>query len=110
MVRMEPAALAPVAARLARAEPEHRAGDFFEDVGEILGAHHRIVHRQPRFLAENLLDDRLAEGDRAAVADGDGEAFLDLDLRSEEHTSELQSLMRHSYAVFCLTTKKYIIK
>src|SRR3546814_5856176 len=25
--------------------------------------------------------------------------------RSEEHTSELQSLMRNSYAVFCLTTK-----
>src|SRR3546814_2061156 len=28
--------------------------------------------------------------------------------RSEEHTSELQSLMRISYAVFCLTTKKQI--
>src|SRR3546814_9875421 len=28
------------------------------------------------------------------------------DGRSEEHTSELQSLMRISYAVFCLTTKK----
>src|SRR3546814_5459539 len=27
--------------------------------------------------------------------------------RSEEHTSELQSLMRISYAVFCLTTKKH---
>src|SRR3546814_10090989 len=26
-------------------------------------------------------------------------------LRSEEHTSELQSLMRISYAVFCLTKK-----
>src|SRR3546814_9699308 len=26
--------------------------------------------------------------------------------RSEEHTSELQSLMRISYAVFCLKTKK----
>src|SRR3546814_3167486 len=26
--------------------------------------------------------------------------------RSEEHTSELQSLMRNSYAVFCLTKKK----
>src|SRR3546814_19903584 len=26
-------------------------------------------------------------------------------LRSEEHTSELQSLMRHSYAVFCLQQK-----
>src|SRR3546814_6584433 len=28
-------------------------------------------------------------------------------VRSEEHTSELQSLMRHSYAVFCLKKKKY---
>src|SRR3546814_1781375 len=27
-------------------------------------------------------------------------------LRSEEHTSELQSLMRNSYAVFCLNKKK----
>src|SRR3546814_1709141 len=26
-------------------------------------------------------------------------------IRSEEHTSELQSLMRNSYAVFCLTKK-----
>src|SRR3546814_6908098 len=26
-------------------------------------------------------------------------------MRSEEHTSELQSLMRNSYAVFCLKTK-----
>src|SRR3546814_973564 len=30
-------------------------------------------------------------------------------LRSEEHTSELQSLMRHSYAVFCLKKKKHHI-
>src|SRR3546814_1574077 len=29
------------------------------------------------------------------------------DNRSEEHTSELQSLMRSSYAVFCLKKKKY---
>src|SRR3546814_7152245 len=29
------------------------------------------------------------------------------DSRSEEHTSELQSLMRISYAVFCLKKKKY---
>src|SRR3546814_2552971 len=28
--------------------------------------------------------------------------------RSEEHTSELQSLMRISYAVFCLKKKKYL--
>src|SRR3546814_7059551 len=30
--------------------------------------------------------------------------------RSEEHTSELQSLMRNSYAVFCLKKKKKIHK
>src|SRR3546814_4950325 len=31
------------------------------------------------------------------------------DARSEEHTSELQSLMRISYAVFCLKKKKNIL-
>src|SRR3546814_4441714 len=30
--------------------------------------------------------------------------------RSEEHTSELQSLMRISYAVFCLKNKKPILR
>src|SRR3546814_10426227 len=33
-------------------------------------------------------------------------ALVFLALRSEEHTSELQSLMRISYAVFCLKKKK----
>src|SRR3546814_3540556 len=32
--------------------------------------------------------------------------LLELARRSEEHTSELQSLMRNSYAVFCLKKKK----
>src|SRR3546814_3147203 len=32
-----------------------------------------------------------------------------LAVRSEEHTSELQSLMRNSYAVFCLKKKKLTI-
>src|SRR3546814_6324349 len=32
------------------------------------------------------------------------------DIRSEEHTSELQSLMRISYAVFCLQQKKHTRK
>src|SRR3546814_3185153 len=42
-----------------------------------------------------------------------GGAMVRIDLhvdpivRSEEHTSELQSLMRISYAVFCLKKKKY---
>src|SRR3546814_5886783 len=33
-----------------------------------------------------------------------------LDVRSEEHTSELQSLMRISYAVFCLQKKNKLNK
>src|SRR3546814_2484330 len=33
--------------------------------------------------------------------------FLVLPVRSEEHTSELQSLMRNSYAVCCLKKKTY---
>src|SRR3546814_8066405 len=35
---------------------------------------------------------------------------LEVEGRSEEHTSELQSLMRNSYAVFCLKKKKTEIK
>src|SRR3546814_1007843 len=35
-----------------------------------------------------------------------GEDFELTNIRSEEHTSELQSLMRISYAVFCLKKKK----
>src|SRR3546814_7205064 len=34
-------------------------------------------------------------------------AFSSIGARSEEHTSELQSLMRISYAVFCLKKKNY---
>src|SRR3546814_3933642 len=36
---------------------------------------------------------------------GIGRKRQNIDQRSEEHTSELQSLMRNSYAVFCLKKK-----
>src|SRR3546814_10570321 len=57
------------------------------------------------------IDDRAVSGRPVGVAGGARQlGFLDqLDddaFRSEEHTSELQSLMRISYAVFCLTKKK----
>src|SRR3546814_2706700 len=66
----------------------------------------------------NDIDAIILQGHRAAVAKAD----LDIKLiaqcgqrritaveeRSEEHTSELQSLMRNSYAVFCLKKKIYI--
>src|SRR3546814_8444228 len=50
---------------------------------------------------------------RATISAHDGELIADLhrgpvpSVRSEEHTSELQSLMRISYAVFCLKNKKH---
>src|SRR3546814_9105977 len=43
--------------------------------------------------------------DRARQGQGVGSQLMAA-IRSEEHTSELQSLMRISYAVFCLTKKK----
>src|SRR3546814_5496694 len=39
-----------------------------------------------------------------------GAKLLASPFRSEEHTSELQSLMRISYAVFCLKKKKKVDK
>src|SRR3546814_3921595 len=54
-----------------------------------------------------------AAGHRTALAGNIGLPLLEVvdpprppDYRSEEHTSELQSLMRISYAVFCLKKKK----
>src|SRR3546814_2739188 len=55
---------------------------------------------------------QLSGGQRQRVAIGraivrNARMFLfDEPLRSEEHTSELQSLMRRSYAVFCSNKKK----
>src|SRR3546814_3151148 len=46
------------------------------------------------------------EKDRKLNVSSSAEAFVRT-LRSEEHTSELQSLMRISYAVFCLKKKTY---
>src|SRR3546814_3095677 len=50
----------------------------------------------------------LHRGAAAGAGDGGGRGAPTEQLRSEEHTSELQSLMRISYAVFCLKKKNYI--
>src|SRR3546814_6253949 len=52
-------------------------------------------HRQVQQRAQNFLPPSLCAGEGHGVSH-----------RSEEHTSELQSLMRISYAVFCLQKKK----
>src|SRR3546814_3630255 len=49
---------------------------------------------------------RTSPEERAALIDRAADLFrARIDERSEEHTSELQSLMRSSYAVFCLKKK-----
>src|SRR3546814_15939442 len=92
---------------------------------EYLNERHRKELRAPRFLGMD--ETKLAGSLRAIFIDlEDGwpiellanhkdltiKNFLmnlpgrdDVEVRSEEHTSELQSLMRISYAVFCLTKK-----
>src|SRR3546814_3477710 len=64
----------------------------------------------PRYIARRLLrfayeDVGLADPAAALQAVAAWETYERLG-RSEEHTSELQSLMRNSYAVFCLKKKK----
>src|SRR3546814_5959993 len=60
-----------------------------------------VLKKEPRFhisvCTENMNSDLQIKLDRTAK--------ISL-TRSEEHTSELQSLMRISYAVFCLKKKK----
>src|SRR3546814_5271794 len=62
--------------------------------------------RKRRDLVVAMLND--APGLSCPVPDGafyvypDASGCIGKTTRSEEHTSELQSLMRHSYAVFCL--------
>src|SRR3546814_4936483 len=63
------------------------------------------------FLSGGCIESDVARNGREVIRDGrvrtlvygKGSPFID---RSEEHTSELQSLMRISYAVFCLKKKK----
>src|SRR3546814_6997933 len=57
--------------------------------------------------ADNIYNE---DGSVAGVRIGDMGVAKDGTPRSEEHTSELQSLMRISYAVFCLKKKKHARK
>src|SRR3546814_5436664 len=50
---------------------------------------------------------RLGMPQRLAADSCENRSFVQHGKRSEEHTSELQSLMRTSYAVVCLKKKNY---
>src|SRR3546814_1948271 len=75
---------------------------LFRSIGEVAVETHR---------GKRAAGDRVEPANpRRAPGDGD-ENLIGIDprlarKRSEEHTSELQSLMRISYAVFCLKKKK----
>src|SRR3546814_4753379 len=56
-------------------------------------------------LRGKALDERLRVGEPDVLTREAGDAAQHVERRSEEHTSELQSLMRISYAVFCLKKK-----
>src|SRR3546814_2668575 len=89
--------LAPDPHRL-RAVPARRAG-----IGQGQGSAGQGAGRADR------REDRgsgAAQPGRGAGKAAPGAAPEERLTRSEEHTSELQSLMRTSYAVFCLKTKK----
>src|SRR3546814_9707753 len=60
-----------------------------------------------RYTASVGFDQRMAEVDiQGSLAHADMLESIGI-IRSEEHTSELQSLMRISYAVFCLKKKNH---
>src|SRR3546814_9761467 len=81
-----------------QAAPPRRRSDLRRQVAHVIGEEIRIavtVHQGPL---------QLHTGEPVKALGHIGKVCGDL--RSEEHTSELQSLMRISYAVFCLKTKK----
>src|SRR3546814_1622334 len=66
---------------------------FRSDAGRANQAEDRALQLARALLHGEILKDTLLD-------------LLQTVMRSEEHTSELQSLMRISYAVFCLKKKK----
>src|SRR3546814_3734233 len=77
--------------------PERRAEAADQAVGEAVHAEHDVEGARLDIGRGMGVEGAAEAGQRAGEADEGG---------SEEHTSELQSLMRISYAVFCLKKKR----
>src|SRR3546814_6523697 len=94
--------------RLARAE-QHlmRPGDgrpLADDLDLIVAERLGVETFEPRDLGEHIVAQRRPVKFAIGHLPAKAPCILQI-LRSEEHTSELQSLMRISYAVFCLKKK-----
>src|SRR3546814_1105560 len=92
------------------ATPALAVGDIFDGASVMIGGFGTAG------MPDQLIDALIAHGARDLTVinnnAGNGETGLAALLkagrvRSEEHTSELQSLMRNSYAVFCFKKKKH---
>src|SRR3546814_6150621 len=83
-------------------EEQHRRqfGRQREEVSDAAYASDNVTQGDGNSSAHYLFDDRRVCGE--AGGDFRWPVFFKESGRSEEHTSELQSLMRISYAVFCL--------
>src|SRR3546814_10881607 len=76
------------------------------EIQENLAAEQRVALAHMRGTAREMLAGAFALDRRLArIVAHEGEPLLAQMRRSEEHTSELQSLMRISYAVACLKKK-----
>src|SRR3546814_5237440 len=85
-----------------------RPGEFLHEVDELIHAvlGHRVVKRRTHATDRAMaLEPGHAGRLRALEEFGIKLGIRERERRSEEHTSELQSLMRNSYAVFCLKKK-----
>src|SRR3546814_4169886 len=82
---------------------------------ELIGAKREAIRKaEDRLLFRDAMNAIGIETPKSAVVNSMDDAWASLDLiglpaiirpRSEEHTSELQSILRNSHAVFCLKTK-----
>src|SRR3546814_9055500 len=76
------------------------------EVGKRQRPHRMIESKLNRCVNVIHIGDPLNQNKAGFVQHGQEDAVHDKARRSEEHTSELQSLMRISYAVFCWKEKK----
>src|SRR3546814_1881103 len=76
-----------------------------QQVGEVMGQETVVAVEKGDIASAGMVYALVARRRRAAIFLHDDLEARIVDRRSEEHTSELQSLMRISYAVFCLKKK-----